>query len=84
MAFFTNNIMDFLPHKIEKYSTKNTSEESDLLIELNRETWAKVVMPRMLSGHLQGRVLSMISQMIKPKTIIEIGTYTGYSIMSTN
>ena len=59
--------MDFLPLKIEKYSTKNTSEESDLLAELNRETWAKVVMPRMLSGHLQGRVLSMISKMIKPR-----------------
>ena len=57
--------MDFLPQKIEKYSTKNTSKESDLLAELNRETWAKVVMTRMLSGHLQGRVLSMISQMIK-------------------
>lgn len=73
--------MDFLPRKIEKYSTKNTSKESDLLSELNRETWAKVVMPRMLSGHLQGRVLSMISQMIKPKTIVEIGTYTGYSAL---
>mgnify|MGYP001179755081 FL=1 len=73
--------MEFLPHKIEKYSTKNTSKESDLLAELNRETWAKVVMPRMLSGHLQGRVLSMISQMIKPKTIVEIGTYTGYSAL---
>ena len=73
--------MNFLPHKIEKYSTKNTSEESDLLAELNRETWAKVMMPRMLSGHLQGRVLSMISQMIKPKTIVEIGTYTGYSAL---
>ena len=73
--------MDFLPRKIEKYSTKNTSKESDLLAELNRETWAKVVMPRMLSGHLQGRVLSMISQMIKPKTIVEIGTYTGYSAL---
>ena len=64
--------MDFLPQKIEKYSTKNTSKESDLLAELNRETWAKVVMPRMLSGHLQGRALSMISQMIKPKKIIVI------------
>ena len=73
--------MDFLPHKIEKYSIKNTSEESDLLAELNRETWAKVVMPRMLSGHLQGRVLSMISKMIKPKTIVEIGTYTGDSAL---
>ena len=64
--------MDFLPQKIEKYSTKNTSKESDFTVELNRETWAKVVMPRMLSGHLQGRVLSMISQMIKfPKQLLK-------------
>ena len=52
---------------------------SDLLKAINRDTHAKVMMPRMLSGHLQGRVLSMISQMIKPELILEIGTYTGYS-----
>tara|TARA_B000000532_G_scaffold244071_1_gene242264 strand:+ start:11725 stop:12366 length:642 start_codon:yes stop_codon:yes gene_type:complete len=73
--------MEFLPQKIEKYSLENTSKESDLLSELNRETWAKVMTPRMLSGHLQGRLLSMISNMLKPKTIIEIGTYTGYSAL---
>ena len=73
--------MEFLPEKIENYSVENTSKESNLLSELNRETWAKVMTPRMLSGHLQGRILSMISNMIKPKTIIEIGTYTGYSII---
>tara|TARA_B100000614_G_scaffold248740_1_gene257001 strand:+ start:33 stop:674 length:642 start_codon:yes stop_codon:yes gene_type:complete len=73
--------MDFLPEKIENYSVENTSRESDLLSELNRETWTKVMTPRMLSGHLQGRILSMISNMIKPKTIIEIGTYTGYSAL---
>ena len=73
--------MEFLPAKIEKYSVENTSRESDLLSELNRETWAKVMTPRMLSGHLQGRILSMISNLLKPKTIIEIGTYTGYSAL---
>ena len=73
--------MKFLPEKIENYSAENTSRESDLLSELNRETWAKVMTPRMLSGHLQGRILSMISNMLKPKTIIEIGTYTGYSAL---
>ena len=73
--------MKFLPEKIENYSAENTSRESDLLSELNRETWAKVMNPRMLSGHLQGRILSMISNMLKPKTIIEIGTYTGYSAL---
>ena len=81
MAFFTSNIMEFLPEEIEKYSVENTSKESELLAELNRETWAKVMTPRMLSGHLQGRILSMISNMLKPNTIIEIGTYTGYSAL---
>ena len=73
--------MEFLPEKIENYSVENTSKESNLLSELNRETWAKVMTPRMLSGHLQGRILSMISNMLKPNTIIEIGTYTGYSAL---
>jgi caffeoyl-CoA O-methyltransferase len=52
-----------------------------LLQELNRETWAKVIMPRMLSGHLQGRALAMFSRMIRPQRILEIGTYTGYSAL---
>ena len=73
--------MELLPEKIEKYSIENTSRESNLLSKLNRETWAKVMTPRMLSGHLQGRILSMISNMLKPKTIVEIGTYTGYSAL---
>ena len=71
--------MDFLPKEIEEYSCLNTQKESEVLAELNRETWAKVLTPRMLSGHLQGRTLSMLSKMIKPKSILEIGTYTGYS-----
>lgn len=71
--------MDFLPEEIEQYSQKHTSDESDILKKLNRETQAKVLQPRMLSGHIQGRLLSMFSKMIRPKYILEIGTYTGYS-----
>ena len=73
--------MDFLPTEIEKYALKYTAKESDLLAKLNRETWAKVMTPRMLSGHLQGRALSLFSKMISPKNILEIGTYTGYSAL---
>lgn len=71
--------MDFISPAIQKYAEDHTSPESDLLKTINRETHAKVLMPRMLSGHLQGRILSMFSNMIKPMTILEIGTYTGYS-----
>ena len=71
--------MDFLPADINKYSEDHTSQESDLLRRINRETHAEVLMPRMVSGHLQGRFLSMVSHMIKPQNILEIGTYTGYS-----
>ena len=73
--------MDFLAKEIEEYVIKFTEKEPELLAEINRETWAKVMNPRMLSGHLQGRVLSMISKMINPTNIIEIGTYTGYSAL---
>jgi predicted O-methyltransferase YrrM len=73
--------MDFLPTEIEKYALKYTAKESDLLAKLNRETWAKVMTPRMLSGHLQGRALSLFSKMISPENILEIGTYTGYSAL---
>jgi len=73
--------MEFLPENIENYSVNHTEKEPKLLSELNRETWAKVMIPRMLSGHLQGRVLSMFSKMLQPKNIIEIGTYTGYSAL---
>ena len=71
--------MDFLPEKVDEYVEKMTSGEPEVLKKLNRETHAKVLRPRMLSGHLQGRVLSMFSKMIKPKFILEIGTYTGYA-----
>jgi predicted O-methyltransferase YrrM len=73
--------MDFLPKKLDDYVCNHTKPESTLLQQLNRETFSKVLMPRMLSGHLQGRVLSMLSHMIKPKRILEIGTYTGYSAL---
>jgi predicted O-methyltransferase YrrM len=73
--------MEFLPEKIENYAAKFTQNESEILSELNRETWAKVMTPRMLSGHMQGRILSMLSKMIQPTTIVEIGTYTGYSAL---
>jgi predicted O-methyltransferase YrrM len=71
--------MEFLPEAIDRYSRNHTSIESELLRELNRETHLKILSPRMLSGHLQGRFLSMISHMLQPEFILEIGTYTGYS-----
>lgn len=71
--------MDFLPEEIEKYVSEHTEIEPEILKALNHETWEKVLIPRMLSGYLQGRVLSMLSHMIGPKNILEIGTYTGYS-----
>ena len=73
--------MDFLPKEIETYALAHTEKESDLLTKLNRETWAKIMTPRMLSGHLQGRALSLFSKMISPENILEIGTYTGYSAL---
>lgn len=73
--------MQFLPEEIDVYSAEHTSKESDLLYRLNRETHIKVLQPRMLSGHVQGRILSMLSNMIRPNFILEIGTYTGYSAL---
>ena len=73
--------MEFLDEEIEDYIINHTQEESPLLAELNRETWANVMTPRMLSGHLQGRILSMFSKLVSPENILEIGTYTGYSAL---
>ena len=73
--------MDFLSSEIENYSLSHTSEENDLLKDLNRQTHVQVLQPRMLSGHLQGRILSMFSHMIRPSRVLEIGTYTGYSAL---
>jgi caffeoyl-CoA O-methyltransferase len=71
--------MEFIDEKIEAYALAHSQPESDVLKKLNRETHLKVLSPRMLSGHLQGNFLSMISKMIKPRQILEIGTFTGYS-----
>ena len=71
--------MEFLDPKIDEYVSAHSEDEPLVLKELTRETWLKAINPRMLAGHLQGRTLSMISHMIKPKTVLEIGTFTGYS-----
>jgi caffeoyl-CoA O-methyltransferase len=73
--------MEFLDKDLTDYIESHTMPESPLLKKLNRDTQANILMPRMLSGHLQGRVLSMISHMIRPTGILEIGTYTGYSAL---
>ncbi len=73
--------MEFLEENLAKYIEQHTDVEPELLKALNRETQLKVLMPRMISGHFQGRVLSMLSKMIRPKNILEIGTYTGYSAL---
>ncbi len=64
-----------------EYSEKHSAPESSLLKKINRDTHAHVLRPNMLSGHLQGRVLAMISKMIRPESVLEIGTYTGYSAL---
>jgi len=71
--------VDLINPDIQKYSEDHTNPESPLLERINRETHAEVLLPQMLSGHLQGRVLAHISQMIAPRRILEIGTFTGYS-----
>jgi predicted O-methyltransferase YrrM len=71
--------MEFLQKGIEEYSLAHSMEESKILKKINRETHAKVMQPRMLSGHMQGNFLAMLSKMISPSCILEIGTYTGYS-----
>ena len=68
-----------IDHDIEKYAVDFTTKESPCLARLNRETYAKVLQPVMLSGHLQGAFLQMVSQMVKPVLALEIGTFTGYS-----
>lgn len=73
--------MEFIIKELSDYCENNTTPESEILSKLNRETHLKVVSPRMLSGHLQGRFLSFISKLQQPKLIVEIGTYTGYSAL---
>ena len=71
--------MYVLPEALERYISDHSSPESPILADLNRDTQANVLLPRMLSGHTQGVVLQLLSSMIRPKRILEIGTYTGYS-----
>ena len=71
--------MEFIDEDLQRYAEEHTSPESELLRKINRQTHLNVMKPRMLSGHLQGRLLSMFSHMIRPKQVLEIGTYTGYS-----
>ena len=73
--------MQLIPKELDDYVVKHSEDEPELLQQLNRETYQKILQPRMLSGHFQGRVLSMISKLVNPKNILEIGTYTGYSAL---
>lgn len=73
--------MNFISDALDEYAINHTSPEPDLLSRLSRETNLKILQPRMLSGHFQGRILSIISKLIKPTRILEIGTYTGYSAL---
>ena len=81
VAIRTLLTMEILNEQLQRYAEQHTTPENELLKRINRDTCANVLMPRMLSGHLQGRVLSMISQMIRPNMVLEIGTYTGYSAL---
>lgn len=73
--------MHFISEELERYIEQHSQKEPELLVALNRETHQKVLQPRMLSGHFQGRVLSMLSKLIRPEHILEIGTYTGYATL---
>jgi len=73
--------MHFLSSVLEEYIKNSSEDEPKILSELTRETYLKVIQPRMLTGHFQGRVLAMLSKIIRPKNILEIGTYTGYSAL---
>ena len=73
--------MHFISQELEDYIEQHSQKEPALLAALNKETYQKILLPRMLSGHFQGRVLSMLSKLIRPVNILEIGTYTGYSAL---
>ena len=73
--------MYFISEKLDNYVVKNSEDEPVLLKALTIETYQKVLQPRMLSGHYQGRVLSVLSKLIRPKVVLEIGTFTGYSAL---
>ncbi len=73
--------MHFISEELEQYIEKHSANEPELLQQLNKETYQKILQPRMLSGHFQGRVLSMLSKILNPKHILELGTYTGYATL---
>ena len=73
--------MDFIGQPLTQYCEQHSSSESELLQNLAKETWQKVINPRMLSGSLQGAYLKFISKLVQPRRILEIGTYTGYSAL---
>ena len=73
--------MDFISEKLTEYISENSNKEPKILARLNQETHQKILKPRMLSGHIQGRLLSMISKMNSPSSILEIGTFTGYGTL---
>ena len=73
--------MYFISEKLNEYVVQHTENEPELLRELSRETFKKMLQPRMLSGHFQGRILSFLSKLIRPKKILELGTFTGYSAL---
>lgn len=73
--------MHFIPEALDDYVVAHSEDEPTLLKQLTRETYQKILQPRMLSGHYQGRILSMIAKLVRPKNILEIGTYTGYSAL---
>ena len=73
--------MHFISQELEDYIEQHSENEPELLAALNKETYQKILLPRMLSGHFQGRVLSMLSKLIRPMNILEIGTFTGYATL---
>jgi predicted O-methyltransferase YrrM len=73
--------MHFISQELEDYIEQHSEKEPALLAALNKETYRKILLPRMLSGHFQGRVLSMLSKLIRPINILEIGTFTGYAAL---
>jgi predicted O-methyltransferase YrrM len=73
--------MHFISQELEDYIEQHSENEPALLAALNKETYQKILLPRMLSGHFQGRVLSMLSKLIRPMNILEIGTFTGYAAL---
>ena len=85
LYFCSSNLEDhhmhFISQELEDYIEQHSENEPELLAKLNKETYQKILLPRMLSGHFQGRVLSMLSKLTRPVNILEIGTYTGYAAL---